>query len=322
MVHHKLTEAQIDHLLNQTSHDLRYDFPQQIASGYCRQVRPDETLQVIQFSACFHNTLQVPVAQRRKVCQLAFCCDGPITWETAGGGEAVLLQGESYFSHGEQMDGINRYFRDTKYSGLVINLAQERFQAVFEGLRSGAGSSRSGVRKPSEKPINITPAVRKLLGEIRSGSGEDALQRLYLEAKILELVAVYVNEMAEEQQPGAGAVKLSAADIAGLRQIKFILDEQTDMAPTIKILARLTCLNEYKIKTGFKQLFGLPVHAYVVDKRMEKARELLEGGRLKVGEIAARVGYTNTSHFIAAFRKRFGVNPGEYTRTGPGSGRL
>nr|WP_173812855.1 AraC family transcriptional regulator [Dendrosporobacter quercicolus]NSL48590.1 helix-turn-helix transcriptional regulator [Dendrosporobacter quercicolus DSM 1736] len=314
MVHHKLTEAQFDHLLNQTSHDLRYDFPQQIASGYCRQIRPDETLQVVQFSACFHDTLQVPVALRRKVCQLAFCCDGPITWETAGGGEAVLLQGESCFSHGEQMDGINRYFRDTKYSGLVINLEQGRFQAVFEAFRSGRGSSRPGGRKPPVKPI--TPAVRKLLGEIRSGSGEDALQRLYLEAKILELVAVYVNEMAEEQQPGAGAVKLSAADIAGLRQIKLILDEQTDMAPTIRVLARLTCLNEYKIKTGFKQLFGLPVHSYVVDKRMEKARELLEGGRLKVGEIAARVGYTNTSHFIAAFRKKFGVNPGEYANGG------
>lgn len=312
MVHQKLTEAQFDHLLNQTANDFRYDFPPQIASGYCRQIRPDETLQVIQFSAQFHDSLQVPVALRRKVCQLAFCFDGPITWETTGGGEAVLNQGESCLSHGEQMDGINHYFRDTKYHGLVINLARERFQAVFDAVRSRRQGGKSGAEQLPLKAMVITPAVRKLMREIMNSSGEDALKRLYLEAKILELVAVYLNEMAETKQPEAGMVKLSSADLEGLRRIKAILDEQTDMTPTIKMLARMTCLNEYKIKTGFKQLFGLPVHAYVVDKRMEFARDLLDGGKLKVGEIAARVGYTNTSHFIAAFRKKFGVNPGEY----------
>ena len=49
----------------------------------------------------------------------------------------------------------------------------------------------------------------------------------------------------------------------------------------------------------------------VVEKRMEMAYRLLQSGKYKVKDVVWMVGYSNTSHFIDVFRKRYGVTPGE-----------
>jgi AraC-like DNA-binding protein len=90
-----------------------------------------------------------------------------------------------------------------------------------------------------------------------------------------------------------------------------IIDENITSPPTIGKLARLVCLNEYKLKRGFKELFGMPVHAYVIDKRLERARFLLESEKLKVAEAAQLVGYSESGRFAEKFRQKYGVNPSE-----------
>jgi AraC-like DNA-binding protein len=70
-------------------------------------------------------------------------------------------------------------------------------------------------------------------------------------------------------------------------------------------------LNEYKLKTGFKALFGKPVYDYLLDKRMEYARLLLEKQTFHVYEVAEMVGYSDSSSFSKAFFKRYGYRPVE-----------
>jgi AraC-like DNA-binding protein len=110
------------------------------------------------------------------------------------------------------------------------------------------------------------------------------------------------------------AVRLYKADQQALYQAKRILDQNIATPPTLTRLARLVCLNEYKLKTGFKELYGMPVHAYVIDQRLETARILMEEQKLGVTEAVLAVGYSDASHFAAKFRKKYGVNPSEYSK--------
>lgn len=82
--------------------------------------------------------------------------------------------------------------------------------------------------------------------------------------------------------------------------------------PTIGQLARETGLNQLKIKRGFKLLFGISVYALFQRERMEQARRLLQSR--SVTETATSLGYSNLSHFSAAFRKQFGMLPREVRR--------
>lgn len=79
-------------------------------------------------------------------------------------------------------------------------------------------------------------------------------------------------------------------------------------------LARQVGLNDFKLKLGFRQVFGTTVFGYLHEHRMEQAQLLLQERRMNVEEVARTVGYANRSSF-AAFRKKFGINPKYYTRS-------
>ena len=82
--------------------------------------------------------------------------------------------------------------------------------------------------------------------------------------------------------------------------------------PGLKELARWAGLNEYQLKAGFKEIYGNTVHGYLTDHRLDHARLLLDTKKYQVAEVAYQIGHTNPSHFIAAFKKKFGVTPKKY----------
>ena len=82
--------------------------------------------------------------------------------------------------------------------------------------------------------------------------------------------------------------------------------------PTLESLAAEVGLNIKKLKEGFKQLYGDTVYAYLLDHKMEEARRMLEERQYNVNEVGLKLGYSTASHFIAAFKKKFGTTPKKY----------
>ena len=78
--------------------------------------------------------------------------------------------------------------------------------------------------------------------------------------------------------------------------------------PTLPELARRAGINVNKLTTGFRQLFGCSVYAFVREQRMAQAHALLAAGEMSVSEAAYACGYTD-SHFSKAFQRRYGVLP-------------
>ena len=59
-------------------------------------------------------------------------------------------------------------------------------------------------------------------------------------------------------------------------------------------------------------MYGDTVFGFLFEYKMERARQLLSGGSLNVNEVSAKVGYSAASHFISAFKKKFGITPKQY----------
>jgi AraC-like DNA-binding protein len=73
----------------------------------------------------------------------------------------------------------------------------------------------------------------------------------------------------------------------------------------------MVAINDFKLKLGFKQIYGTTVFGYIRDERMRIARNLLERGECNVSQAALVVGYESLPSFIRQFKKRYGYNPGE-----------
>lgn len=61
-------------------------------------------------------------------------------------------------------------------------------------------------------------------------------------------------------------------------------------------------------------MYGLPVHTWLRQRRMERAAELLHTSGLSLEKVAQAVGYSSVSQFAATFRRYYGVTPGKYRK--------
>ena len=100
-------------------------------------------------------------------------------------------------------------------------------------------------------------------------------------------------------------------DIERVRRARELLLGRMDSPPKGPVLARLVGLNEFKLKIGYRQAFGVTMGEDLREARLVRAHALLSKGGRTVTDAALTVGYGNVGDFGIAFRRRFGVSPRE-----------
>jgi two-component system, response regulator YesN len=99
-----------------------------------------------------------------------------------------------------------------------------------------------------------------------------------------------------------------------IQDIEQYIDINLEAELTLRDIANVFAFSPSYLGTMFKEQAGLSFSEYVIGKRLERAGLLLQNPKLKVYEIAERVGYKNIAHFSRQFKDRFGVTPGDYRK--------
>jgi AraC-like DNA-binding protein len=146
-------------------------------------------------------------------------------------------------------------------------------------------------------------AGSQLLGCAMTGKS----RQLYLESKSTELLSVYLDML---QGQNLRFDDFSRDDIQKLYNARNILMERMAAPPGISELSRLCCINEFKLKKGFKKIFRQTVFGFLRKERMAQAKRLMEERGYSVSNAAYEVGYSSISRFIAAFKGEYGATPG------------
>ncbi len=158
-----------------------------------------------------------------------------------------------------------------------------------------------------------TPAMQMALQQILNCPYQGLIKRMYLESKVIELMALQFKQLLEEDKSSIQSSILRPDDIERIHQAKDILSQNLDKSPSLLELARQVGLNDCTLKQGFRQVFGTTAFSYLRECRMERARQLLATGQRSVKEAAQAVGYASPTSFNAAFRRKFGTNPRSYS---------
>ena len=82
----------------------------------------------------------------------------------------------------------------------------------------------------------------------------------------------------------------------------------------LKELANLLQLSPHYFSHLFKQSVGTPPHQYVIQQRVERAKQLLKRKDMTIGEVAYKVGFANQAHLNRHFKRLVGVTPGVFRR--------
>ena len=98
-----------------------------------------------------------------------------------------------------------------------------------------------------------------------------------------------------------------------LRAVVEFIEEHLDATPTLEQLAAVVQLSPYHFARQFKAATGLPPHQYVIARRVERARQLLQDGDdFSLAEVAAHAGFSDESQFSHHFKRIVGLTPGQF----------
>ena len=157
----------------------------------------------------------------------------------------------------------------------------------------------------------INPSMAVVLSQILSSNIHESMKALYLKGKVYELLSLYFNKNEDtdiEQCP----FLIDEDNVRKIRLAKDIILRNISEPPSLHELSEEIGLSLNKLKEGFKQLYGDTVFGYLLEHKMEEARRMLASNNYNVNEVGLKIGYSTSSHFIAAFKKKYGTTPKKY----------
>ena len=150
-----------------------------------------------------------------------------------------------------------------------------------------------------------------VLNQLMNYSLNPTIKPLYFKAKAYELLSLYFNRPADADVDQCPFLA-DEENVSKIKKAKQIIIARIAEPPTLQELADEINLPLNKLKEGFKQIYGDTVFSFLFDYKMEVARQLLATGSHNVNEVGLKVGYSTASHFIAAFKKKFGTTPKKF----------
>lgn len=161
-------------------------------------------------------------------------------------------------------------------------------------------------------PDIVTPAMRMVFHQIFNCPYTGAIRQLYLEGKVMELLAQKLDQLQNRGSFLTGkSAALKSVDIERIRYAADLLVRNLEDPPDMKALARAAGLSRSKLYRDFPRVYGISPFDYLRSHRLQTAMHLLQAGEINVTEAALCVGYANLSHFAKAFKSMFGISPKE-----------
>lgn len=191
-------------------------------------------------------------------------------------------------------------------SAMLFRLSPRLFQTTAESmdldLRRLDLQPRLQARDAQIEHIGL--ALATALGEGRRPD------RLYVEGLGLALSARVLRKFASVKDRAAKQ-QLSRRQ---LRAVLEHVDANLDRPLTVAELAGVAGISVSHFTVLFRRSTGSPVHRFVVEQRVQRAKTLLRTGDLPISQVALETGFAHQSHLARCMRKVLGVTPREIVR--------
>ncbi len=167
---------------------------------------------------------------------------------------------------------------------------------------------RFGILDPLLEQLAITIA-----SALRDGTAEDGL---YIDT-LAQMIAVH---LARQHSPRSRPVRTPLPGIAGCKMRRLIefIEENLDRDLSLEAMAAEVVVSPLYLPRAFKTAFGQSPHQYVLERRVERAKQLLRNTDKPIVEVALAAGFSSQSHLSNWFLRLVGVSPATYRRQSPG----
>ena len=246
--------------------------------------------------------------------QFHFCISGSITFNYNKGAYNLKLHEGKFltlYNPEKHLTIDASAAKNSKVISVLIPIVE--FHKLFS-------SSSSDIPFFENKSLNqkhysenlISNSILIVLNQIIKNDMDNSTRSLLYKAKIYELFSLIFKKTKEIDLDQCPFLK-NDENLKKIAKAKDVILKDIKNPPSLIELSKTIDLSLKNLKKGFKEIYGKPVYKYLFDFKMERAKQLLSNGNLNVNEVSYDLGYSSSSHFIAAFKKKYGITPRTYT---------
>jgi AraC-like DNA-binding protein len=257
-------------------------------------------------------------------------CDTPVIemhFGLSGNSEAIFVgdrlgkfgfaAGQHNISYMPEFEGYLKSDRQNEaYQMLEIHITDQYFKRfanaeskLLDQFQNKILNKKASMISPENR--SITVAMNSILQEIVKCQRQGIMKRLFVEARMLELLMLQVEQF-ESGSRTISKETFKSADIEKLHHARNLIEQNISFPYTLAQLSRMVGLNDFKLKKGFRETFGTTVFGYLHELRMQEAKRLLRDTSKSIHDISDYCGYAYVQHFTTAFRNKFGFTPGSF----------
>lgn len=148
----------------------------------------------------------------------------------------------------------------------------------------------------------------QVIREILDCKYEGDLKELFLLSKSIELLVIACEAHSQKTLANSKFIN-SSTDLEKIHAVKSLISDRLSNPPNLSEIAKAVGLNEYKLKGGFKEIFGTTIFGFLREERLLLGNQLLLDTRKSISEISEDLGYSSPQHFSNAFKKKFKHTP-------------
>ena len=282
-----------------------------ISSSYCTEI--ESGFYVLRFKNDSETILRQKHPVNQDVIQFHFCLKGQTNFTFNNGSYTFQVREEHsmlLYNPQKSLPIDVEFSSDTWMVSILISIS--KFHSLFSSDADHISFlSSENIAKKYYDNQSFNSSISVVLSQILQAKIHNSIKSLYIKGKVYELLSLYFNK-SEDPSTEKCPFLLDEQNVQKIRKAKEIILERMTDPPLLEELAREIGLSLKKLKDGFKQIYGDTVFTYLLDHKMDEARKMLESQKYNVNEVGLKLGYSTSSHFINAFKKKYGTTPKKY----------
>lgn len=250
-----------------------------------------------------------------------FCCTANQSFQVTETIESIRLEtvltGELHIkkADGSEVNLLPGQYRITEEKSYEFEIKSSQGCQYFVVFMSAALLEQTPVGetiRPSE-PRMMSDTMREVIHRILDNPFEEKLRDASYDYRVRELLFYHIAA-----PPFTMPGELTPAEQAAVYAADTIIASNLNVHYTIPELARMVNTNVYVLKTGFPKTFGASVLDRLLQRKMDRAKFLLETTDKQIQEISELSGYETPTGFINAFKKMFKISPKDWRKKSRG----
>jgi len=229
--------------------------------------------------------------------EISFCQRGSLVFES-GGEVYPFLPGKIFISQPDEWHRLRTNPKGPGKKGRMLNLPSDESEWLENALRNFSHRLFTGTER-------VKFLFQRLFNLYDNLPRNTAQRHLNLRSTVLELLLALIEaDNSPFHLHNPEPIKSTITEMLNHPEREYSTDE----------LLRKSALSPSALTSLFKQTTGLPPHAFLLECRIQRAKELLQRSQKSVTQIAVSLGFSSSQHLAMHFKRATGMTPTAWRR--------